>query len=119
MATQTITMEVPVATTQVATATANAPTAGTAVASLSAANLPGGVYDVECSTCVTGTVAAATDTDNMQLKAGATAIGRCLCIITGTTASTEYVTLKFRVELDGSTALTVNAVNSATASSVY
>lgn len=106
-------------TTQVATSTAAAPTAGTAVATLAASNLPAGTYTVECSTAVTGTVAAATETDNMQLKAGATAIGRCLLIITGTTASTQYFSQTFTVVLDGSTALSINAVASATASSVY
>lgn len=97
-----------------------APSAAGAVATIAAGSLPAGIYDVECYVAATGTVAAATETDNFDFRKGGTVVAVLPIIITGTTASSEYSgPYTFRVELDGSTALTVNAVANSTASSVY
>lgn len=99
---------------------AAAPTAGTAVATIASGSLPAGTYDVECWVAATGTVAAATETDNFELREGATVVTELPFIITGTTASAEYSgPYRFRRTLNGSTALTINATANATASSVY
>ena len=101
-------------------ATAAAPGAADAVATLAAADLPAGVYEIECYVAATGTVAAATETDNFELREGATTVSSLPIIITGTTASAEYSgPHTFRLRLDGSTDLTVNATGAATAGSVY
>lgn len=100
--------------------TSAAPVAGTAVASIAAASLPAGVYDVECWVAATGTVAAATETDNFEFREGATVVASLPVIITSTTASTAYAgPYKFRRQVDGSVTLSVNATANATASSVY
>lgn len=100
--------------------TAAAPAADAAVATIASGSLPAGTYDFDVVVAVTGTVAAATDTDNMNFREGATVVGRLPIIITSTTPSTIYFgPYRFRRTLDGSTAVTVNAVANSTASSVY
>lgn len=100
-------------------ATAAAPTAGTAVATIAAGSLPAGLYDIDVWIAMNGTLAAATDTSNMMLKAGSTTIIAKLAYAANGTSNPAAGPFRVRYSMDGSSALTVNAVASATASSVY
>lgn len=105
-------------TSAAAGATAAAPTAGTAVATIASGSLPSGLYDIEVTIGMNGTLVSATDTSNMALKSGATTlIAKLAYTANGTSNPTS--TFRLRASMDGSSALTVNAVASATASSVY
>jgi hypothetical protein len=104
-------------TSAAAGATSAAPTAGTAVATIASGSLPAGLYDVEVTVGMNGTLAAA-DTSNLTLKAGATTLVPKLTYVANAT-SNPTATFRLRASLDGVSALTVTAVASATASSVY
>ncbi len=95
--------------------TAAAPSAGAAVVTLAAP--PQGVYTVWVSAGLgLGGAPAAGDNANMQLKAGATVIA-ILPIVAAQNVVRRFG--PFTVNLDGATALTVNAIGNATAATVY
>lgn len=100
-------------------ATAAAPTAGTAVATITPATA--GLYEITGTVGISGTTVVATDSHNFNLKQGATTkLTNIPYPLTGTTGSTFVGSFgPLILNLDGSTAVTVNAVSSATASSVY
>jgi len=102
-----------------ASATAAAPTAGTAVATLTTP--AAGIYEISGTLALSGTTAVATDSHNFALKKGATTllanIPFGLISTTGAAGSVPFGPVI--VSLDGATSVTVNAVVSATASSVY
>lgn len=89
-----------------------APGAGAAIATVAAP--PAGTYLVTVSAGTGAGTPVAADVGNMQLKKGATVVA-LLAHPISTTAPMPPV----RVTLDGSTALTVNAVGVATAGVVY
>lgn len=99
-------------------ATAAAPGAGAAVATIVSGSLPAGLYDIEVTIGMNGTLAAA-DTSNMNLKAGATTLMAKIPYVANGTSNPTAGPFRFRASLDGSSALTVNAVAASTASSVY
>lgn len=100
-------------------ATAAAPGAGAAVATIVSGSLPAGLYDIEVSIGMNGTLVSGTDTSNMNLKAGATTLMAKIPYVANGTSNPTAGPFRFRASLDGSTALTVNAVAASTASSVY
>lgn len=96
----------------VASGTATAPGAGTAIATLAAP--PAGLYSVAVLVSV-GTAAAAAENSNMQLKVGATAFGAVpIPGVAGATAGMTYI-----LSLSGVDAITINAVGAGTAAVVY
>ena len=98
--------------------TAAAPTAGTAVCTLASGVLPAGTYDVAFITRVQPTAAAdevSGNENNMELRTGAIVRQNRL---RSTKAPGAVYTLT-DVQLDGSTALSINATGNATASTVY
>lgn len=100
-------------------ATAAAPTAGTAVATLSAP--AAGNYKVQLWVAVTGTATtAAADSNNMNFKAGATTVASLLPYNCSTAGNlTNPGPFEFYRTLDGATALTVNVIGNATAGTIY
>lgn len=90
-----------------AVGTATTPGAGAAIATIAAAVLPKGKYRVSVLPGAGGTgLATAND---MQLKKGATVVGTLF--VQGGTTNTGYARQDFeQVSLDGSTALSVNAI---------
>lgn len=113
------TMTVPFRASVAAGATAAAPTAGTAVATIASGSLPAGLYRVAVWIGMSGTLVSATDTSNMALKQGATTVIAKLPYTANGTSNPVAGPYEAQLSLDGSAALTVNAVASATASSVY
>ncbi|MFD5107131.1 hypothetical protein [Streptomyces cinereoruber] len=99
--------------------TAAAPAAGAAVATIASGGLPAGLYDIEVFVGMAGTLAAAADTSNMALKYGATTLIDRIAYAANGTSNPVAGPYRFRATLDGSAALTVNAVGAATASSTY
>jgi hypothetical protein len=95
-------------------ATAAAPGAGAAVATLVSGSLPAGLYDIQVYVGLSGTLAAA-DNANMEFREGASVVSRLA--VPG--AAGHFGPFELRRRLDGSTALSVNAVGASTASSVY
>lgn len=99
--------------------TASAPGAGGTVVSVT----PGtaGLWEVQGATWVTGTVAAATDSNNMALYQTATSRYSPIPLtITSTTASTGPTVFgPVVLNLSGTDTVTVKAIGAATASSVY
>jgi hypothetical protein len=100
-------------------ATAAAPTAGTAIATLTTP--AAGTYEISGTLAISGTTVVAADSHNFNLKKGATTlltnIPFGLISTTGAVGSVPFGPVL--VVLDGSTSVTVNAVGNATASSVY
>lgn len=98
--------------------TAAAPGAGGVVVTVAAP--PTGYYRVEVWTGLAGTLAAA-DLTNMELRAGATVISRLAntAALNTTNANPALGPYTFYRNLNGATALTVNATAASTASSVY
>lgn len=98
---------------------ASAPTAGAAVVSIT----PGvaGLWEVSGLVAITGTTVATLETNNLALNAGTVAaIANITFPVTGTTGSTNIGLIPATVlSLGASTAVSVTAVASATASSVY
>ena len=94
--------------------TASAPSAGDAVVTIAAGNLPAGYYRVAVDVRVDGTVGTA-ERDNVEVRRGGTAVRRVLV----SDAADSVGQGDLYVNLSGSQALTVNAVGAATASSVY
>jgi hypothetical protein len=99
-------------------ATAAAPGAGGVVATVAAP--PTGYYRIEVWTGYAGTTAAA-ELTNMELRAGATVISRLAntASLNTTNANPAVGPYTFYRNLNGATALTVNATAAATAASVY
>jgi hypothetical protein len=99
--------------------TASAPAAGGTVVSIT----PGtaGMWEVTGATWVTGTVAAATDSNNMALyQTGTARYSPIPLTITSTTASTAPQQFgNVVLNLSASDTVQVKAIGSATASSVY
>jgi hypothetical protein len=100
-----------VADSVVAQGSSTAPTAGTAIATIAA---PGaGIYRVVVQLRLSGT--AETATANVELRHGATVVGKC-----GFTVLTDLQSIVFeRVTVAAAEAITVNATANAVASSVY
>lgn len=99
------------------TATVAAPGAGATIATT--ANLAAGTYDLEAITFIGGTTVASLEQTNMRLRVGATAIGRILNPVPGTTGGVGTGQLRARFIAPGGTAANIIAVDAATASSVY
>lgn len=99
------------------TSSVNAPGADAVVASI--ANLPGGTYEVDITTFITGTTVATLESDNMQFKVGSTASGKIINPVSGTTGATDTGKFSTRINIASPTTISVNAVGAATASSVY
>jgi hypothetical protein len=100
-------------------ATASAPTAGTAVATLTTP--AAGTYEVYGTLSISGTTVATADSNNFNLKKGATTLLTNIPIAVNSTTGTPGA-IPFGpviVVLDGSTSVTVNAVANATGSSIY
>ncbi len=88
-----------------AVGSATTPSAGQAIATIAAANLPAGKYKVLAMPGYGGTAGAIND---MQVKKGATVVGS-LSVQAAT--NTSFARQDFdQVTLDGASALTVNAV---------
>jgi len=100
-------------------ATAAAPTAGTAIATLTTP--AAGTYEISGTLAISGTTVVAADSHNFNLKKGSTTlltnIPFGLISTTGAVGSVPFGPVI--AVLDGSTSVTVNAVGNATASSVY
>lgn len=102
-----------------AAVTAAAPTAGTAVATLAAP--PAGNYKIQIWAAVTGTATtAAADSNNMNVKAGATTVIPLLSYNCSTAGNlTNPGPFEFYRTLDGATNLSVNVIGNATTGTVY
>jgi hypothetical protein len=102
-----------------AAAQATAPTAGTAVATVTTP--PAGLYEVSGTLSISGTTVAAADSNNMQLKQGSTVkltnIPIAVNSTTGTPGAVPFGPVI--LNLDGATSVTINAVANATGSSIY
>lgn len=102
-----------------AAAQAAAPSAGTAIATLTTP--AAGTYEVFGTLSVSGTTVAAAESNNFNLKQGATTLLTNIPIavnaLTGTPGAVPFGPVV--VTLDGSTSVTVNAVGNATVSSIY
>lgn len=100
-------------------ATASAPTAGTAVATLTTP--AAGTYEITGTLSISGTTVAAADSNNFNLKKGGTTLLTNIPIAVNSTTGTPGA-IPFGpviITLDGSTSVTVNAVGNATGSSIY
>lgn len=93
-----------------------APGAGTNIATLTPS---AGLHDIEVLISMNGTLAAATDTSNMNLKFGGTTILAAIPYAANGTSNPTAGPFRARINADGVTAVTVNAVAAATASSKY
>ena len=100
-------------------ATASAPTAGTAVATLTTP--AAGTYVISGTVSISGTTVAAADSNNFNLKKGATTLLTAIPIAVNSTtgAPGAYSFGPVTIALDGATSVTVNAVGNATGSSIY
>lgn len=102
-----------------AAAQVSAPSAGTAVATLTTP--AAGTYEVSGTLSISGTTVATADSNNFSLKKGGTTLLTNIPIavngITGTPGAVPFGPVI--VVLDGSTSVTVNAAAAATASSIY
>lgn len=95
--------------------TAAAPGAGAALATIAAGSLAvAGVYLVAVQVSLTGTIAAG-DLDNFAIRKGSTPVKQIVI----PPAANQLAFVEIQVYLDGATALSVNTVGAATASSVY
>jgi hypothetical protein len=106
------------ATVQTA-AQATAPTAGTAVATLTTP--AAGTYEISGTLSISGTTVVAADSNNYNLKKGGTTLLTNIPIAVNSTTGTPGA-VPFGpviVVLDGATSVTVNAVGNATGSSIY
>jgi hypothetical protein len=91
-----------------------APTANAAIVTVASGSLPAGEYEVRARGMYGGT---ADTINNMVLKKGAATL---MTLSVNTAINSEPdMTILPRVTLDGSTALTINAVNAGAASTVY
>lgn len=99
--------------------TAATPTAGTNVATLAAP--AAGLYEVQVWVAVTGTATtAAADSNNMNVKAGATTVAALLAYNCSTAGNlTNPGPFVFQLVMDGATNLTVNVIGNATTGTVY
>lgn len=95
--------------------TATAPAANAAIATLAAP--PAGYYKISVEVDLDAGVPAAAERDNMELRAGAAVLKRII-INPVTSGAIGFISELYR-NLDGATALTVNANGAATASVVY
>ena len=93
-----------------------APTAGTALCTLSSTVLPVGTYEVEVSIGFGAGSPVSADAINFELKAGSTVVAG---LMTPPSLSGALKQPVLRVSLDGSTSLTVNAIANATAAVDY
>lgn len=102
-----------------AAATAAAPTAGTAITTLAAP--AAGNYKIQVWIAVSGTATtAAADSNNVNLKAGATTVAPLLPYNCSTAGNlTNPGPFEYYRTLDGSTNLTINVIANATAGTVY
>lgn len=100
-------------------ATASAPTAGTAIATLTTP--AAGTYEIYGTASISGTTVAAADSNNINLKKGGTTLLTNIPIaVNGTTgAPGSYTFGPLIITLDGATSVTATAVGNATASSIY
>ena len=100
-------------------ATAAAPGAGGNVATITPS--AAGIYEVTGTVSVSGTTVATVESNNFNLKAGSTTlltnIPHAVNGTSGAPGSSAFGPVK--VQLDGATAVTVNAVGASTASSIY
>jgi hypothetical protein len=100
-------------------AQASAPTAGTAVATLTTP--AAGTYEITGTLSISGTTVAAADSNNFNLKKGGTTLLTNIPIAVNSTTGTPGA-VPFGpvvISLDGATSVTVNAVGNATGSSIY
>jgi len=93
-----------------------APALGAAIATIN--GLTAGTWEVEVTTFVGGTTAAV-DASNMQFRVGATGSGTIITPVPGTTGATGVGTFKTRINLTGTSNISVNAIAAATAGSNY
>lgn len=94
-----------------------APTAGAAIVTIASGSLPRGTYRVLVTAGLgLGGVPAVADENNMELRKGATVISDLTVVaaVNGAQVQQEFI-----VELDGTQALSVNAIGAATASVTY
>lgn len=99
--------------------TATSPTAGTAIATLTTP--AAGTYRISGTVAIAGTTVGTAESNNMNLKAGATTLLTNIPIgvqsTTGMAGSVPFGPVV--VALDGATSVTVNAVGNATTNAVY
>jgi hypothetical protein len=105
--------------TQSAHGQATTPTAGQAIATISAANLPAGSYIVQGTAYIDGTAVAATDDDNMQVLKQASVLVRLNVPADSTAPVTIGSFGPVYTTLNGSQSLSVVAVALATTGAVY
>ena len=99
-------------------ASAAAPTAGTAVITIASGSLPSGLYRVEVTIGMSGTLAAG-DLNNMEFRVGAAVVCKGMTYTSTTNNGNPTAKYTFQVAPDGTQAMSVNATANATASSVY
>ncbi len=90
-----------------------APGANAAIVTLAKANLPEGKYQIQVQAGYGASAEAAAD-NNINVRAGATVVGRIVAFGANTIRS-----FMFYYDLDGDTDLTVNAISAGSAGSVY
>ena len=98
------------------TARAVGPIAGAAIATILAASLPAGTYDVQVAAWLDAGAPVAADINNMEFRRGATVVSALGVLPVITIAG---IIKTFRAVLDGATALSVNATGAATAGVGY
>lgn len=96
---------------------ATAPAANAAIATIASGSLPSGYYKVAVEASIDAGAPAAGDRDNMELRAGAAVLKRI--VVNPVTSPMTGFIREFFINLNGSTALTVNANGAGTASVVY
>lgn len=97
-----------------------APGVGGAITTLAAGSLPAGTYDVDVFTSYDAGVPAAGDINNMEFRRGAGVISPLQVLAAGAGSISVYgPARRFRVIMDGATALSVNATGAGTAGVGY
>jgi len=99
-----------------ARATVVAPGVGVAIVTIAAGSLPAGTYDVQVNVIYDVGAPVAADTNNMEFRRGAGVVTtlQVLPVIT-----IIGLIRRFRIVLDGATALSVNATGAGTAGVGY
>ena len=100
--------------------TATSPGAAASIASVAAASLTAGqVYKLDVYAYIDGTVAAATDDDNMRLVINGVTIGATLCINANTADQNPVSMTIVTPAVDGVHNITLQTIVAGTAGAVY
>lgn len=82
-------------------------------------NLAAGTWDIEVFSFIGGTTVATTELDNMKFNIGATVVATILNPVPGTTGATSNGIFRIRVNLGGSTPVSVTTGVLATTGAIY